>query len=643
MGKSEIGIAGVAHTGPQSAREGLDLLEQLYRDEHRRIVAICFGVLRDRHEAEDATQETFLRAVKHLSRLSGDPVAYLTMVARSVCVDIFRVRASRERSMARFLNANEAEDPDRVLMDRLVIARVWAHLSAHDRELVAHHFAGFSYHEIARRTGVSEKAVSVGLTRARQRARKYRGAAVPAILPPISPLGRVLAWLRSAWRRLTLPRTQVNGIDAGVSAAALLFSALSALALAVMVGGGEPYPATALGIRSTGSAPVSVPALGMSREEVVRQGQASAGTEGRGHYDAAPPAGRPSGIGAVVGGLINPGQKARSDQTVVTSLTPSPGYGADGTVFAPGALITGCARPVGCPVLFQTRDRGATWNHLVGSGFAGGSILLPPTYPTDPTIFASGPTGVQRSADGGAAFTLALPIVGPAAIDPASAAGDAQILIGSVPMVLFAAGSRAVAPGPTLPVDVTQVDDVAFGSVPGTVLVAGERLGAVLPSMPTGVLMQCRLGGSCAVVATIPGATPLRFASGHAASGAVIAYSPRELWASSDGGGSYHRLPLPAGTNLSSVAIAARANEALSIVVGEWPGAGASAAVLVSRDAGATFAAAPGGGMPRGHTLAAVQILSDGRMLAALGEADVDGLFGVRCSRDWGAAWRLSC
>jgi RNA polymerase sigma-70 factor (ECF subfamily) len=58
-------------------------MEALVREHLRLVYRISFAVLRNRHDAEDATQETFLRAMKYGSNFSGirDPRGWLAKVA----------------------------------------------------------------------------------------------------------------------------------------------------------------------------------------------------------------------------------------------------------------------------------------------------------------------------------------------------------------------------------------------------------------------------------------------------------------------------------------------------------------------------------------------------------------------------------
>lgn len=63
-------------------------MEALVREHLRLVYRISFAVLRNRHDAEDATQETFLRALKYGSNFSRirEPRSWLAKVAWRVAI-----------------------------------------------------------------------------------------------------------------------------------------------------------------------------------------------------------------------------------------------------------------------------------------------------------------------------------------------------------------------------------------------------------------------------------------------------------------------------------------------------------------------------------------------------------------------------
>lgn len=92
-------------TGERS-REGL--LEDLVRQHSRLVYRIAYAVLRRHHDAEDATQETFMRVLRYSSKLEAveDPKTWLARIAWRVAID-----RSRKRRWARELPLDDPEQP----------------------------------------------------------------------------------------------------------------------------------------------------------------------------------------------------------------------------------------------------------------------------------------------------------------------------------------------------------------------------------------------------------------------------------------------------------------------------------------------------------------------------------------------------
>ena len=96
-------LSGVA-TAERSRNE---VLEALVREHSRMVYRIAYGALRSRHEAEDATQETFMRVLRYGAKLAEveDPKTWLARIAWRVAVD--HSRRNRRRPEI------PLDDPDR--------------------------------------------------------------------------------------------------------------------------------------------------------------------------------------------------------------------------------------------------------------------------------------------------------------------------------------------------------------------------------------------------------------------------------------------------------------------------------------------------------------------------------------------------
>jgi RNA polymerase sigma-70 factor, ECF subfamily len=65
------------------ARAGEDQLEIAIREHSRLVYRLAYSVLRNHHDAEDATQETFIRVLRYRKQLEGvrDPRTWLARIA----------------------------------------------------------------------------------------------------------------------------------------------------------------------------------------------------------------------------------------------------------------------------------------------------------------------------------------------------------------------------------------------------------------------------------------------------------------------------------------------------------------------------------------------------------------------------------
>jgi RNA polymerase sigma-70 factor (ECF subfamily) len=149
------------------------ILEDLHQRHAGAIHRKCMAMLWDRGEAEDAVQETFLRAHQLLcdgrDAGAGKRLPWLLAIARHVCLHMLRTR--RRKGM---LLVGEAEVEDTALHGRL-LARSYLEwlagsLDDRDKRILASTFVdGMTQAEAARALGVSRRAVVKRLTSLRAR------------------------------------------------------------------------------------------------------------------------------------------------------------------------------------------------------------------------------------------------------------------------------------------------------------------------------------------------------------------------------------------------------------------------------------------------------------------------------------------
>jgi RNA polymerase sigma-70 factor (ECF subfamily) len=141
-------------------------LEELYRSHLDMVFRICARYTKDRDEAEDLTQETFLLIDRNLPRFRGDskPDTWIYRIATNCCLDHLRKRKSRFRLNADYLDSmvlrNLSPEGDRVLA-KIDLDRILAHLRPGVRHILFLSLAeGLSYREVSEVTGVSRDAVA---------------------------------------------------------------------------------------------------------------------------------------------------------------------------------------------------------------------------------------------------------------------------------------------------------------------------------------------------------------------------------------------------------------------------------------------------------------------------------------------------
>lgn len=148
---------------------------------HGRCLRLALHLLGTREDAEDAVQETFLRAYRHLARYEERErfAAWLFRILVNQC----RTQLARRRRAAvaigdpeRFA-ADEADPADWVSREH-ALDRALARLDPPQREAVLLRFAAdLSYEEMAAATGVGVSALKMRVRRGCARLRLLLGAA----------------------------------------------------------------------------------------------------------------------------------------------------------------------------------------------------------------------------------------------------------------------------------------------------------------------------------------------------------------------------------------------------------------------------------------------------------------------------------
>jgi RNA polymerase sigma factor (sigma-70 family) len=170
-----------AATVPRSRdRSQEEALEDLVRQHSRLVYRIAYAALRSHHDAEDATQETFLRVLRYSHKLAAvdNPKTWLARIAWRVAVD-----RSQQRGRKREIPLEDPQQPgaelpsadapaDEAMHSTQVSARLERLIAALPKKLreplILSAVEEMSPREVAATLGINEAAVRSRVFRARQ-------------------------------------------------------------------------------------------------------------------------------------------------------------------------------------------------------------------------------------------------------------------------------------------------------------------------------------------------------------------------------------------------------------------------------------------------------------------------------------------
>ncbi|MBE5797062.1 MAG: sigma-70 family RNA polymerase sigma factor [Clostridiales bacterium] len=157
--------------GPDSERD--DMLRQMIGEHQRALLRMCYLYLHDVQLAEDAVQETFIKAMRALDSFRGEASAktWLTRIAMRTCMGMRRsswFRRVDRRVTPEMLpeKSQEAEAEESALTLAVM------NLPRKEREVVLlYYYQDMTMKEIAGTLGVTQPTVTYRLRRARERLR----------------------------------------------------------------------------------------------------------------------------------------------------------------------------------------------------------------------------------------------------------------------------------------------------------------------------------------------------------------------------------------------------------------------------------------------------------------------------------------
>lgn len=153
------------------------ILERLMREYGDSIFRMCYLYLKDYYLAEDATQETFVNAMKSYDSFlhNSNEKTWLIRIAINVCKNIIRTKWFRFP----MLNIDEQQYSDvdhsiENVIERDSITKAIMSLNKSDREIIIlYYYEELSVKEISAITKKKENAINQQLRRARKKLKVY--------------------------------------------------------------------------------------------------------------------------------------------------------------------------------------------------------------------------------------------------------------------------------------------------------------------------------------------------------------------------------------------------------------------------------------------------------------------------------------
>jgi RNA polymerase sigma-70 factor (ECF subfamily) len=159
----------------------------------RKVYAVALGMLKDKEEAMDVSQEAFVKVYKYLDHFKGDASFYtwLYRITANICIDVIRKRAGSGGEHAEFdetmpMDVSEANigalgsrlgtNPQKSALRRELAEKIQEALAAvpekHRAILLLREIEGMSYEDLSRTLDIPKGTVMSRLFHARAKVQK---------------------------------------------------------------------------------------------------------------------------------------------------------------------------------------------------------------------------------------------------------------------------------------------------------------------------------------------------------------------------------------------------------------------------------------------------------------------------------------
>lgn len=152
------------------------ILEKLMSEHGDAILRVCYLYLKDYHLAQDATQETFIKAMKSYDSFEhkSSEKTWLTRIAINCCKNIMRTRWFHSVSVGLGEEVNSVNlNPIEELLEKGDLSNAIMSLNKSEREIIIlYYYQELSIKEISAIVGKKENALNQQLRRAREKLKK---------------------------------------------------------------------------------------------------------------------------------------------------------------------------------------------------------------------------------------------------------------------------------------------------------------------------------------------------------------------------------------------------------------------------------------------------------------------------------------
>ncbi len=146
--------------------------EELVRSHDAFVSSVCLSILKNPHLAEDAAQETFIKAWRGISRFKGNSAfsTWLFTIAKNVCRDALAKTVDTEELSEEISDSTSVESEVIKNDEVRLVHESLSQLSEDVRNLlILREWQGLSYSEISEVLNISEGTVKSRLSRAREK------------------------------------------------------------------------------------------------------------------------------------------------------------------------------------------------------------------------------------------------------------------------------------------------------------------------------------------------------------------------------------------------------------------------------------------------------------------------------------------